>query len=95
MTEQQPVAEMREFRDKIADAIGNDQLRRFVEKHGEPVPLITRMEQAEARAKQLAEALRHQRWCRTCGEDGWDSCEEGRAAIDLLHDHDKPKPVPR
>lgn len=38
----------------------------------------------QAQAKRLAEALRHQRWCRTCGEDGWDSCEEGRAAIDLL-----------
>ena len=44
---------------------------------------------AEARAERLAEALRHQRWCRTCGEDGWDSCEEGRAAIDLLRDHDQ------
>src|SRR5690606_27964166 len=28
------VAEAREFRDKIANAIGNDQLRRFIENHG-------------------------------------------------------------
>src|SRR5690606_18599695 len=32
---------------------------------------------AITRADKLAEALRHQRWCRTCAEDGWESCEEG------------------
>lgn len=52
------VAETREFRDKMANAIGNDQLRRFIEKHGEPVPLTIRMQAAEARAERLAEALR-------------------------------------
>lgn len=51
------VAETREFRDKMANAIGNDQLRRFIEKHGEPVPLTIRMQAAEARAERLAEAL--------------------------------------
>lgn len=52
------VREAREFRDKMANAIGNDQLRRFIEKHGEPVPLTIRMQEAEARAERLAEALR-------------------------------------
>lgn len=52
------VAEAREFRDKMANAIGNDQLRRFIEKHGEPVPLTIRMQAAEARAERLAEALK-------------------------------------
>jgi len=52
------VDEAREFRDKLANAIGNDQLRRFIEKHGEPVPLTIRMQAAEARAELLAEALR-------------------------------------
>jgi len=47
------VAEAREFRDKIANAIGNEQLRRFIEKHGEPVPLTIRMQEAEARAERL------------------------------------------
>lgn len=47
------VAEAREFRDKLAKAIGNDQLRRFIEKHGEPVPLTIRMQAAEARAERL------------------------------------------
>src|SRR5690606_37013079 len=47
------VAEMREFRDKLAKAIGNEQLRMFIEKHGEPVPLIIRMQAAEARAERL------------------------------------------
>lgn len=51
------VREAREFRDKMANAIGNDQLRRFIEKHGEPVPLTARMQQAEARAEQLAEEV--------------------------------------
>ena len=55
------VAETREFRDKMANAIGNDQLRRFIEKHGEPVPLTIRMQAAEARAERLAEALREAR----------------------------------
>ncbi len=50
--------EAREFRDKMANAIGNDQLRRFIEKHGEPVPLTIRMQAAEARAERLEEALR-------------------------------------
>lgn len=48
----------REFRDKLAKAIGNEQLRAFIEKHGEPVPLTIRMQAAEARAERLAEALR-------------------------------------
>ncbi len=52
------VAEAREFRDKLAKAIGNEQLRMFIEKHGEPVPLTIRMQAAEARAERLAEALR-------------------------------------
>lgn len=51
------VAEAREFRDKLAKAIGNEQLRMFIEKHGEPVPLTIRMQAAEARAERLAEAL--------------------------------------
>lgn len=38
-----------------------------------------------ARAERLAEALRHQRWCRTCAEDGWESCEDGRKADALLN----------
>jgi hypothetical protein len=48
-----------------------------------------RISQAEARAEQLAEALRHQRWCRTCAEDGWESCEEGRKNDALLRDQDE------
>jgi 16S rRNA C967 or C1407 C5-methylase (RsmB/RsmF family) len=52
------VAEAREFRDKLAKAIGNEQLRMFIEKHGEPVPLTLRVQAAEARAERLAEALR-------------------------------------
>ena len=47
------VREAREFRDKMANAIGNDQLRRFIEKHGEPVPLTIRMQESEARADKL------------------------------------------
>lgn len=43
-------------------------------------------EQAERLAERLAEALRHQRWCRTCAEDGWESCEEGRKNDALLRD---------
>ncbi|HEY8354560.1 MAG TPA: hypothetical protein VIK69_06035 [Methylophilaceae bacterium] len=44
---------------------------------------------AEARAERLAEALRHQRWCRTCAEDGWESCEEGRKNDALLRDQEE------
>jgi len=40
------------------------------------------------RAERLAEALRHQRWCRTCAEDGWESCEEGRKNDALLRDQE-------
>mgnify|MGYP002623453841 FL=1 len=52
------VAEAREFRDKLAKAIGNEQLRMFIEKHGEPVPLTLRVQAAEARAERLEEAVR-------------------------------------
>lgn len=43
------------------------------------------------RAERLAEALRHQRWCRTCAEDGWESCEEGRKNDALLRDQEEGK----
>lgn len=45
----------------------------------------------QAQAKRLAEALRHQRWCRTCAEDGWESCEEGRKNDALLRDQEEGK----
>jgi hypothetical protein len=48
-------------------------------------------DEAEARAERLAEALRHQRWCRTCAEDGWESCEEGRKNDALLRDQEEGK----
>jgi len=47
--------------------------------------------EAEARAERLAEALRHQRWCRTCAEDGWESCEEGRKNDALLREQEEGK----
>lgn len=47
--------------------------------------LIGRAGSAEARAERLAEALRHSRWCRTCAEDGWESCEDGRKNEALLN----------
>jgi hypothetical protein len=47
--------------------------------------------EAKARAERLAEALRHQRWCRTCAEDGWESCEEGRKNDALLRDQEEGK----
>jgi hypothetical protein len=43
---------------------------------------------AVRRVERLAEALRHQRWCRTCAEDGWESCEEGRKNDALLRDQE-------
>jgi hypothetical protein len=45
--------------------------------------------EAKARAERLEEALRHQRWCRTCAEDGWESCEEGRKNDALLRDQEE------
>lgn len=47
------VREAREFRDKLVKAIGNEQLRAFIEKYGEPVPLTNRVQAAEARADKL------------------------------------------
>jgi hypothetical protein len=50
---------------------------------------VNARKEAEARADKLAEALRHQRWCRTCAEDGWESCEEGRKNDALLRDQEE------
>lgn len=44
---------------------------------------------AEARAERLAEALRHSRWCRTCAEDGWESCEDGSKNDALLREQEE------
>lgn len=43
----------------------------------------------QARAERLAEALRHSRWCRTCAEDGWESCEDGSKNDALLRDQEE------
>jgi hypothetical protein len=51
--------------------------------------VICALDAAKARADKLAEALRHQRWCRTCAEDGWESCEEGRKNDALLRDQEE------
>lgn len=57
------VREAREFRDKLVKAIGNEQLRAFIEKYGEPVPLTNRVQAAEARANKLqAEVERSERY---------------------------------
>ncbi|HEY8342643.1 MAG TPA: hypothetical protein VIK75_06555 [Calditerricola sp.] len=57
------VREAREFRDKLVKAIGNEQLRAFIEKYGEPVPLTNRVQAAEARADKLqAEVERSERY---------------------------------
>jgi len=45
--------------------------------------------EAEARAERLAEALRHSRWCRTCAEDGWESCEDSSKNDALLREQEK------
>jgi hypothetical protein len=50
--------------------------------------LCQHRDEYKARAERLAEALRHQRWCRTCAEDGWESCEEGRKNDALLRDQE-------
>lgn len=49
---------------------------------------VKRAEAAEARAERLEEALQHSRWCRTCAEDGWDSCEDGRKNDALLREQE-------
>ena len=51
----------------------------------------TKREQAEARAERLAAALRHSRWCLTCAEYGWDSCDDGRKNDALLRDQEEGK----
>lgn len=52
------------------------------------VPDVLELRAKAARAERLAEALRHQRWCRTCAEDGWESCEEGRKNDALLREQE-------
>src|SRR5690606_3141221 len=51
--------------------------------------VICALDAAKARAERLEEALRHQRWCRTCAEDGWESGEEGRKNDALLRDQEE------
>lgn len=82
------VAEAREFRDKLAKAIGNEQLRMFIEKHGEPVPLTIRMQESEARAERLAEALRE--WWSAHRPVGWtEDQHRDRPYVNLITVADK------
>jgi hypothetical protein len=48
-------------------------------------------EKAEERVTRLAEALEHETWCRTCGEDGCANCNGCTSAAALTTDHEEGK----
>lgn len=78
------LADVRRERDAIVGALGNEQIAAFIEKHGNPVPLIAELEAVKAERDALAKDAARYRWLCDGGmyRVGFDSI--GNVSLDML-----------